>query len=124
MRKLLTVICSLVVIGCAEPKQSKREGKTEPEVVNSSLEQIAFEAFQKRDRLRAKYLLEAKGKGTKYDIKRQEVIAEIGARASEESWAPVAAELSRRLDRVSQSDQAAFDQVLNELAKAAERAGK
>jgi hypothetical protein len=63
-------------------------------------------------------------KGTKYDGKRQEAISQAGAEASAESWKPVADALAKRLDKISQTDQAAFDAVLEELAVASERAGK
>lgn len=86
-----------------------------------TLEQVAFEAFQKRDIVRAEKLRALKG--TKYDGKRQEAIAKAGADAAQETWEPVAKALAGVLDRVPQDDQAAFDNVLESLAKAADRAG-
>ena len=111
--------------GCVQSPsgQTKPEKPTPGRVVNAqSLEQIAFESFQQRDRLRAEKL--RKLKGLKYDVARQDAIAEAGAEASEESWAPVREVLSKRLDAIPQTDQAAFDKVLDELAAGAERAGR
>lgn len=111
--------------GCVQSPsgQNKPEKPTPGRVVDArSLEQIAFESFQQRDRLRAEKL--RKLKGLKYDVARQDAIAEAGAEASEESWAPVREALSKRLDGIPQTDQAAFDKVLDELAAGAERAGR
>jgi hypothetical protein len=114
-------------VGCvqpARPDKGQSGGKPTPDRVVEvrSLEQIAFESFQSRDRLRADKL--RKLKGLKYDVARQDAIAEAGAQASEESWGPVREALAKRLDSIPQTDQAAFDVVLEELAKGAERAGR
>ena len=108
------------VVGCvaqpgAKPAKPKPGAKT-------TLGQIAFESFQKRDIVRAEKLRALKG--TKYDGKRMEAIAKAGADASQETWEPVAKALANVLDKVPQDDQEAFDKVLEELAKAAENAGK
>lgn len=116
--RLLLLVCALLITGCvadvAEPKKPSPRANT--------LEQIAFESFQKRDVLRAAKLRALKG--TKYDGKRIQAIEQAGAEASTESWKRVADALAKRLDELPQDDQAAFDAVIEELAKAAERAGK
>lgn len=115
---LLLVALWPVCFGCVDqggvvtPKKPKA----------ATLGQIAFDSFQNRDRVRAEKLRALKG--TKYDAKRIAAIEEAGREASEETWKPVAEALAKVLDRVPQDDQAAFDRVLEELAKAAENAGK
>jgi len=88
----------------------------------ATLEQIAFESFQKRDIVRAEKLRALKG--TRFDGKRMDAIAKAGADASQETWEPVAKALANVLDKVPQDDQAAFDAVLEQLARGSERAGK
>ena len=122
----LAMAAALLVAGCIEPAGRSRPDAKKPSQDRvsdaSSLEQLAFESFQQRDRLRAQKLRALKG--TKYDVKRQDAIAEAGAAASEESWAPVREALSRKLAGIPQSDQAAFDAVIEDLARGADRAGK
>lgn len=117
--RLLLLVATLLVCGClAQPGKNTKPTPSGKQ----TLEQIAFESFQRRDLVRAEKLRALKG--TKYDGKRQEAIAKAGAEASEETWEPVAKALANVLDKVPQDDQAAFDNVLESLAKAAERAGK
>jgi len=125
-RKCLTQVAACVVlslvIGCAAQsgkQPTKKKKDTKP--VAKNLEQIAYESFQARDVLRAEKLRALKG--TKFDGKRIDAIAKAGAEASEETWKPVATALSRKLDSIPQDDQEAFDAVLEQLAKAAEKAG-
>jgi len=121
-RRVHTVLLlSLLTIGCIA-QTGTNPSKPKPKPGGSSLSDITFESLQSRDRLRATKLRALKG--TKYDGKRQEAISQAGAEASAESWKPVAAALAKRLDKISQTDQAAFDAVLEELAVASERAGK
>ena len=110
----------MLCVGCVaqtstNPANPKKQGA-------STLGDVCYESLQERDRIRAVKLRALKG--TRYDSKRQAAIEQAGAEASAESWKPVAAALSKRLDRVDQNDQAAFDAVLEELAAASERAGK
>lgn len=121
----IALAASVLLVGCVQAPSgdAEKQRQSPGRVVDArSLEQIAFESFQQRDRLRAEKLRALKG--LKYDVKRQDAIAEAGAEASEESWAPVREALAKRLDSIPQSDQAAFDKVLDELAAGAERAGK
>lgn len=115
----LGIILSVALVGCLV-----RSGAVKPPkpIGPQTLEQIAFDAFQQRDIVRAKKLREIKG--TRFDAKRQDAIEAAGAEASKETWRPVAAELAKRLNKIPQNDQAAFDKVVEELARAAERAGK
>lgn len=108
--------------GCTQPKNGDTHKPSPSPVKQTKLEQIAFESFQKRDALRAQNLRSLKG--VRFDAKRMAAIAEAGSKASIESWRPVAEELASRLDSVPQDDQSAFDAVLEELARAAERASK
>jgi len=116
--RLLLFVFALLFAGCvADVAASKK-----PPPKTNTLEQIAFESFQRRDVLRAAKLRALKG--TKYDGKRMQAIEQAGAEASTETWKRVAEALAKRLDKLPQDDQAAFDSVIEELAKAAERAGK
>lgn len=118
--RLLAVIVALAMLGgCVVQSGDK---PTKPKPAKATLEQIAYESFQQRDLVRAAKLRALKG--TKYDGKRIEAIAKAGADASQETWEPVAKVLANVLDKVPQDDQAAFDNVLESLAKAAERAGQ
>lgn len=114
----------LMVCGCMQPVGGGKSPAPNKRDQQSSgkLEQLAFESFQARDRVRAEKLRALKG--LKYDVKRQEAIEAAGAEASRETWEPVAAELARRLDAVSSKDVPAFDAVIEELARGAERAGR
>lgn len=110
----------MLCVGCVaqtsmNPVKPKKPGA-------GTLGDVFYESLQERDRIRAVKLRALKG--TRYDSKRQTAIEQAGAEASAESWKPVAAALSKRLDKVDQNDQAAFDAVLEELAVASERAGK
>lgn len=81
-----------------------------------------YESLQKRDAVRAEKLRTLKG--LKYDRNRQSAIEQAGAEAAAETWKPVAEELSRRLDGISQTDTASFDAVVEELARGSERASR
>lgn len=123
MRTVVLALAVLFASGCTQPSGGGGSKKPTPGPAKvSRLEQLAFESFQKRDELRAKNLRELRG--TRFDAKRMEAIAEAGSRASIESWKPVAEELAKRLDSVSQTDAEAFDAVLSEIANAADRASK
>jgi len=113
----IVLLLAVVLAGCLV-----QPGKTTPKPGKQTLEQVAFEAFQKRDIVRADKLRALKG--TRFDGKRMDAIAKAGADASQETWEPVAKALAGVLDKVPQDDQSAFDNVLESLAKAAERAGK
>ena len=118
--RFLILLSVLFACGCTQPTGPHKD-KPKP-VSHASLEQIAYESFQNRDLVRAKKLRDLKG--TRFDGKRIEAISRAGAEASEETWKPVAAELAKRLDAIPQGDQAAFDAVLEEIARGSERAGK
>lgn len=122
-RFLLALFVAMLLIGCVAqgPSDVKKKSAKKP-AGQATLSDAAFEAFQSRDIVRAKKLRAMKG--TKYDVKRLTAIEQAGAEASRETWQPVADSLAKRLDGISQTDQAAFDAVLEELAIAAERAGK
>jgi hypothetical protein len=120
---LYLVVMLGLASGCMQPVSGQKQPSTDKrKPAAAGLEQLAFDSFQARDRVRAEKL--RKLKGIKYDVNRQEAIEAAGAEASRETWGPVAAELSRRLDSASSSDTAEFDRVLEELARGAERAGK
>lgn len=110
----------VLIVGCIAPPSGTTPAKPKSGT-KATLEQVAFEAFQKRDIVRAEKLRALKG--TKYDGRRMEAIAKAGADASQETWEPVAKSLATVLDKVPQDDQEAFDKVLESLAKAADRAG-
>lgn len=118
------LIIVLALCGCVQPNSNGKppapDRRQSP--ASGKLEQLAFESFQSRDRVRAEKL--RKLKGLKYDANRQDAIEAAGAEASRETWEPVAAELSKRLDAISSKDVPAFDAVIEELARGAERAGK
>ena len=120
MRIGLSLFLILALFGCTQPKDTKKD-KPKPNGT-VSLEQMAFESFQNRDNpIRSRKLRAMKG--TRFDGKRMEAIARAGAEAAEEAWRPVAAELAKRLDAIPQDDQETFDAVLEEIAKASDRAG-
>lgn len=118
--RICLLVATLLIGGCIAQPGGKTP--TKPKQRAATIESIAFDAFQKRDVMRAEKLRALKG--TKYDGKRMEAIAKAGADASQETWEPVAKVLANVLDKVPQDDQAAFDNVLEQLAKAAEKAGK
>lgn len=117
--RLLVFVFAMLFVGCMV-KPGEKAAPKKP--AKQTLEQVAFEAFQQRDIVRAEKLRALKG--TRFDGKRQEAIAKAGADASQETWEPVAKSLANILDKIPQDDQSAFDNVLETLAKAAERAGK
>lgn len=125
-RSGILLLC-LILSGCVDPvaptDPTKPTPDRRPAPVNSqSLEDVAYQSFQQRDLVRAKKLRAIRG--AKYDANRQKLIEQAGADASRETWKPVADALAAKLDRIPQDDQAAFDAVLEELAKGSERAGK
>lgn len=122
MRTTAIALIAFLLIGCTQPTGGGGKKPTPPPAKETRLEQLAFESFQKRDELRAKNLREMRN--VRFDAKRMEAIAEAGSKASIESWKPVAEELAKRLDAVSQTDTEAFNAVLDELANAADRASK
>ena len=114
----------LIAIGCTQPVGGLKKPPLPPAKV-ASLEQACFESFQDRDAVRAAKLRALKGQKIKYDKKRQEAIESVGAEASRETWKAKAAKaLAERLDKVPQEDDAAFDAVLEEIARGSERAAK
>lgn len=120
-RLLAIFLAACCVVGCIAQPTGKTPAKPK-QTAKQTLESIAFDSFQNRDVVRAQKLRALRG--TKYDGKRMEAIAKAGADASQETWEPVAKVLANVLDKVPQDDQAAFDNVLEQLAKAAEKAGK
>lgn len=120
-RLLVAFLAVGCVVGCMVQPNNKTPVKPKPGT-KATLESIAYESFQKRDIVRAEKLRALKG--TRFDGQRMEAIAKAGADASQETWEPTAKALAKRLDGISQTDQVAFDLVLEELAVAAERAGK
>lgn len=97
--RIHAVIALLLAIGCAPP--SKPSNK-KPTPAANTLEQIAYESFQRRDILRAEKLFQLAddieaGK-IKYDGPVMDAWAKIGAQASEESWKPAAAKAASQLD--------------------------
>jgi len=126
--RMLWAIGSVILLACVLANCSgcvdggtTGDNTPKPVVGKKTLEQVAFDAFQRRDVVRAEKLRALKG--TKYDGNRMAAIAKAGADASQETWEPVAKQLAAVLDKVDQSNQAAFDNVLETLAKAAEKAG-
>ena len=120
-RFLAAVIALAIIGGCIAQPGGSKPTKPKPGT-KQTLDQIAFDSFQRRDLVRAEKLRAIKG--TKFDGKRMEAIARAGADASSETWEPVAKALSAALDKIPQDDQAAFDAVLEQLARGAQRAGK
>lgn len=121
------LVVSWFVVGCVAQPGTTNPAKPKPSTkrpAGTTLSAIAFDSFQARDRLRAEKLRALKGQGYKYDSKRMELIEQIGAEASRETWKPVAELLAKRMNSVSQTDEAAFDAVLEELAQGSERASK
>lgn len=121
--RILTLAMTLafVVCGCLAGQSGPKSAKPKKPATATTIEQVAFDSFQQRDVVRAAKLRALKG--TRFDGKRMDAIAKAGAEASEETWKPVAAMLAKKLDSLPQDDQASFDAVLEQLARAAERAG-
>jgi len=121
--KALPLLLCFVMSGCVQPidpaQPVKPDERNKP--VAGSLSDIVYRSLQDRDVVRAKKLRAIKGQP--WDSARIKRIEQAGAEASRETWAPVAAALAERLDSIPQSDQAAFDAVLEEIALAAEKAG-
>lgn len=121
--KVIPLLLCFVLSGCVQPidpaQPVKPDDRNKP--VAGSLSDIVYRSLQERDVVRAKKLRAIKG--TRYDANRIKSIEAAGAEASRETWAPVAAALAERLDSIPQSDQAAFDAVLEEIASGAEKAG-
>lgn len=126
----LPIAISLAVLlaGCVQPVDNsggkKPDGRTvhPPSGSLAALEDACFESFQERDRLRAKMLPEIKS--LKYDVNRQKAIEKIGAEASRQTWEPVAKLLDEILRDVPQDDTEKWGQVVDAVARGAERAGK
>jgi len=119
----LPLLLCVLLSGCVQPiDPAQPVTPDERKPVAGSLEEIVFKSFQERDLLRAKKLREIKG--AQWDANRIKRIESAGAEASRETWAPVAAALAERLDRIPQTDQAAFDAVLEEIAAGSERASR
>lgn len=120
-------LLSLILAGCSRPASDQGERTRPSDRVDdrkpsaASLEDLAYRSLQDRDTIRAKKLRELKG--TKYDGKRMEAISSAGNEASKEASKILQPALAARLDKIQQDDQAAFDAVLEELARGAERAG-
>lgn len=89
--RLLALVFTLLVCGCLV--QPGKDGDA-PKPGKQTLEQLAFESFQKRDLVRAD-LIDAAIKDIeedrlKYDGPCMERLAKIGAEASETTWKPTA----------------------------------
>ena len=118
----LPLLLCVVLSGCVQPIDPAQPIKPdERKPVAGSLSDIVYRSLQERDVVRANKLREIKGQP--WDSARIKRIEQAGAEASRETWAPVAAALAERLDRIPQTDQAAFDAVLEEIAAGSERAG-
>lgn len=123
IKLVIPLLLCMALSGCVQPiDPAQPVNPDDRKPVAGSLEQIAYQSFQDRDVVRAKKLRAIKG--TRYDANRIKSIEIAGAEASRETWAPVAAALADRLDSIPQSDQAAFDAVLEEIAVGSERASK
>lgn len=120
-RSLLITFLLMLSIGCIVQTGTTPTKIKKPDTIQT-LSDVAFESFQNRDIVRAKKLRALKG--TRFDAKRIAAIEAAGAEASQETWKPVADALAKRLDGISQTDQSAFDAVLEELAIGSERAGQ
>lgn len=118
----LPLLLCMLLSGCVQPIDPAQPVKPdERKPVAGSLSDVVYQSLQARDLVRARKLREIKG--AQWDANRIKRIESAGAEASRETWAPVAAALAERLDRIPQTDQAAFDAVLEELATGSERAG-
>ena len=125
MRDFVLIFVVLFSLGCTQPsggEKKRPQDNLKPVAGETRLEKLAYESFQKRDSIRAKNLRDLKG--VRFDAKRQQAIAEAGSKASIESWKPVAEELSKRLDNIPQDDQESFDSVIEEIARASEKASR
>lgn len=120
--RLLVFVFAMMFAGCIAGQTGPKSAKPKKAATATTIEQSAYESFQSRDLVRAKKLRALKG--TRFDGKRMDAIAAAGAEASEETWRSTASKLAEKLDKIPQDDQAAFDSVLEEIARAAERAGK
>lgn len=120
--KVVPLLLCVLLSGCVapiDPAQPVKPDERKP--ASGELSDIVYRSLQDRDVLRAKKLREIKGQP--WDSARIKRIESAGAEASRETWAPVAAALAERLDRIPQTDQAAFDAVLEEIAVGSEKAG-
>ncbi len=123
------LVASWFVIGCvAQPgtnKNAKKPAAKKPAV--STLASLAFESFQKRDRLRAEKLRriadDVNSGRLKYDGPVMEAIEKAGADASRETYQPVANALAKLLGDGEKLDAMNCEQALRQLADGAERAG-
>lgn len=113
----------MLLVGCVEPnrKPSKPQPKT------STLEQIAFDSFQKRDTLRGERLLkladDIEAGKVKYDKPIMQAWSEIGATSSEESWKPVAEAAAKQLD-TGEFDAKKAAEATRSIGRASLKAGK
>jgi hypothetical protein len=122
--RFLAFVLALLLIGCVgQPGQKARDNKP-----SSSLEQIAYESFQKRDALRSEKLMAVadriKSGELKYDGPIQKAIEEAGAQASQETWKPVAEKLQQLLGGGEKLDAAKAEQAVRDIARGAARASK
>jgi len=119
---LLLALC----FGCVDQGTDRKTKPTKPkkQIAATSIEDLAYQSFQNRDKLRAEKLRALKGQGHKYDAKRMALIEQAGADASRESWKPVTEAIAKKMNAASQTDEAAFDSVLEELARGSEKASQ
>lgn len=123
-------VVSWFVLGCVVQPGTTPPAKPKPSAKRpsgNSLSSIAFDSFQKRDRLRAEKLRriadEVNAGRLKYDGPVMEAIAKAGSEASEETWKPVADALAKLLGDGETLDAAKCEKAIRELADGAEKAG-
>ncbi len=124
------LVVSWFVAGCVAQPGTNGPAKPKPSTkkpAGTTLSSLAFDSFQKRDRLRAEKLRriadDVNAGRLKYDGPVIESIAKAGAEASEESWKPVADALAKLLGDGEKLDAAKCEKAIRDVADGAERAG-
>lgn len=122
--RLLMFVFALLICGCLV--QPSKDGDT-PKPGKQTLEQIAFESFQKRDLVRADLIDEAikdiEEDRLKYDGPCMDRLAKIGAEASETTWKPAAVVAQSVMVGERWEKQKAI-KVFKSIRDASRRAGK
>lgn len=117
------VLAAIFLAGCIQqpPKEIKRVDSV---VVGSDVKAVFVEACAKREELRAQFLRAGVGQKFGSDMARQEFVKQAGAKASQQTWTPVAEAMAARLDDQPVGDDSEFHKVLSELADGADAAAQ
>lgn len=121
------LVASWFVVGCVAQSGPGGKKSSPKKPAGTTLSAIAFDSFQKRDRLRAEKLRrladDVKAGRLKYDGPVMDAISKAGAEASEETWKPVADKLQALLGDGAKLDAGKCEKAIRDLADGAEKAG-